>query len=159
MAKFHISISGEPKICTAAEGNCPLSDADEHYASPEDARSAYEAENSEDLMPPPLKRGELSRKQAIALDQFFTKDELSEDCLQDFSALVETLGYDRSKIHFVEPSAGGGGFVRAAESVFPSRPVVQGDIQPKTDAAHQLDFLRDDVTPLLQYLHRQASKK
>lgn len=150
MAKFHISVSGEPNLCTAAEGNCPLSDADEHFSSPEEARTAYEAENVEDLMPPPLKRGALSRKQAIELDQFFTKDELSEDCLKDFDSIVESLGYDRDKIHFVEPSAGGGSFVRAASSVFPDRPVVQGDIQPKNDEVHQLDFLNDDVTPLLQ---------
>lgn len=150
MAKFHISASGEPRLCTAAEGNCPLSSSENHYSSKEEARTAYEAENTAALTPPPLKRGALSRKQAIELDQFFTKDGLSEECLQDFSTIVEELGYDREKIHFVEPSAGGGSFVRAAAKVFPQRPVAQGDIQPKTDEVEQLDFLKDDLTPLLK---------
>lgn len=44
MAKYHIKDNGEPGRCTAFLRPCPLGASDEeHYASPEAAREAYEA--------------------------------------------------------------------------------------------------------------------
>lgn len=40
MTKYHISKKGNPAICRAKEGNCPLGGADEHYDSKEEAREA-----------------------------------------------------------------------------------------------------------------------
>lgn len=40
MTKYHISKKGNPAICRAKEGNCPLGGANEHYDSKEEAREA-----------------------------------------------------------------------------------------------------------------------
>lgn len=42
MARYHINEKGEPGLCKAKPGNCPLGSADEHHDSPEAARAAYE---------------------------------------------------------------------------------------------------------------------
>lgn len=44
MAKYHISADGNPRICTAAEGQCPLGAEEMHFNSKLQARAAYEAE-------------------------------------------------------------------------------------------------------------------
>lgn len=46
MSKYHINKNGEPAICNARI-QCPLADESEHYATPEDARKAFEEANSE----------------------------------------------------------------------------------------------------------------
>lgn len=44
MSKFHINWKGEPGVCTAKPGNCPLGGGEEdHFASKDEARAAYEA--------------------------------------------------------------------------------------------------------------------
>ena len=43
MAIYHLNpFSGEPRVCNAQLGNCPWGKPNEHYASKEDARAAYE---------------------------------------------------------------------------------------------------------------------
>ncbi len=42
MAKFHVSSDGNPRVCTASEGNCPLGGNEAHYTSKEAARAAFE---------------------------------------------------------------------------------------------------------------------
>jgi len=42
MAKFHINYKGEAGECNASSGNCPFGDDEEHFASKESARAAYE---------------------------------------------------------------------------------------------------------------------
>lgn len=42
MAKFHVSSDGNPRVCTAAEGNCPIGGNENHYTSKEAARAAFE---------------------------------------------------------------------------------------------------------------------
>lgn len=46
MSKFHINWKGEPGICKAKSGNCPLGDAEDHFATKNEARDAYEAAHS-----------------------------------------------------------------------------------------------------------------
>ncbi len=43
MAKYHVSTDGNPRVCTAAEGNCPIGGDENHYTSKEAARAAFEA--------------------------------------------------------------------------------------------------------------------
>lgn len=154
--RYHINYKGNPGVCTAQTGGCPFGDAeDDHYSSPEDARVAFEAEwESENVPRIRTKKaeelGKLTRQQAIELDQFFTKDELSESALATLSQKLGSLGYDPDKVHFVEPSAGGGSFVRAAEAVFPGRPVAKGDLAPKSEDIYRLDFINEDYSPLVQ---------
>lgn len=40
--KFHISRRGTPALCRATTGNCPLANEDEHFATREEARDAFE---------------------------------------------------------------------------------------------------------------------
>lgn len=48
MAKFHINpTTGEPGKCSAKSGGCPFAGEDQHFASPAEARQAFEASNSE----------------------------------------------------------------------------------------------------------------
>ncbi len=42
MAKFHVSADGNPRVCSASEGNCPLGGDETHYTSKEAARAAFE---------------------------------------------------------------------------------------------------------------------
>ncbi len=42
MAKYHVSSDGNPRICTASEGNCPLGGNEAHFPSKADARAAFE---------------------------------------------------------------------------------------------------------------------
>ncbi len=43
MAKYHVSTDGNPRVCTASDGNCPIGGDDTHYTSKEAARAAFEA--------------------------------------------------------------------------------------------------------------------
>lgn len=42
MAKFHISSDGNPRVCSASEGKCPLGGNESHFTSKEAAREAFE---------------------------------------------------------------------------------------------------------------------
>lgn len=46
MSKFHINGAGNPGKCTAENGNCPFGGENEHYATAEDARAAYESKQA-----------------------------------------------------------------------------------------------------------------
>lgn len=37
MTKYHITAKGEPGVCTAQEGNCPLGGSEDHYSDKDDA--------------------------------------------------------------------------------------------------------------------------
>lgn len=43
MAKYHLSTDGNPRVCTAADGNCPLGGDAPHFSSKIAARAAFEA--------------------------------------------------------------------------------------------------------------------
>ncbi len=43
MAKYHVSSDGNPRVCKALEGNCPIGGNESHYTSKEAARAAFEA--------------------------------------------------------------------------------------------------------------------
>ena len=45
MANFHISEDGNPRVCKAQSGNCPIGGDEQHFTSPEAARNAYEGAN------------------------------------------------------------------------------------------------------------------
>lgn len=42
MAKFHISEDGNPRVCKASRGKCPISSDINHYDSAVEARAGYE---------------------------------------------------------------------------------------------------------------------
>lgn len=51
MAKFHLNGNGDPGLCKASQGNCPFGGDEEHYTSPEAARSAFEGSQNVSLSP------------------------------------------------------------------------------------------------------------
>ena len=84
---------------------------------------------------------------AKEFDQFFTSDNVARDCLKYLADIAPQLGYNIFKdVHFLEPSAGGGAFLRALE--------LQGldktgwDIDPKCEDVIANDFLNSDNPPL-----------
>ena len=75
----------------------------------------------------------------IHLDQWFTKD---EDALNLAKDLLEEIPSLKGK-KFIEPSAGGGAFMRALEALGES---IEGyDLEPNAEGITQLDFLKDKV--------------
>lgn len=146
---FHIDPQGNPGECSAVQGRCPYGDSDRHYTTLEDAREAYEVEMEPEMLPPIRKLGALTRRQAIELDQFFTKDQVAQTCAEILRGKLSSLGYDATAVHFVEPSAGGGAFVRAVETAFPGAPIKCGDLAPKDENTVQLDFINDAYDELL----------
>ena len=58
MAKYHISSKGEPALCQARPGFCPLAGEGEHFTSPAEAKAALAAAAAQEheLLPPPASR-------------------------------------------------------------------------------------------------------
>lgn len=61
MTKFHVNHLGVPGPCRAKK-NCPFGlSIDEHYPTKEEARAAYEKENSDSIIPSPKKLSQIER--------------------------------------------------------------------------------------------------
>lgn len=43
MTKYHLSTDGNPRVCKAADGNCPLGGSENHFTSKKGARENFEA--------------------------------------------------------------------------------------------------------------------
>lgn len=56
MTKYHISEDGNPRVCTAAEGNCPLGSDEPHFSTKIAARAAYEASLDAELVAPSIRK-------------------------------------------------------------------------------------------------------
>lgn len=75
----------------------------------------------------------------INLDQWFTPDEWALACVDD---LLEELPELKGR-EFLEPSAGGGAFIRALETR--GQRVSGYDLEPQADGITEADFLLDEV--------------
>jgi len=64
-AKYHISGDGTPRVCSAAEGNCPLGADEKHFSTKVEARAAYEARQDVATIAPSMKK-KLSREEQRA---------------------------------------------------------------------------------------------
>ncbi len=42
MPKYHVSSDGNPRVCKASEGNCPIGGDETHYTNKEAARASFE---------------------------------------------------------------------------------------------------------------------
>lgn len=80
------------------------------------------------------------------LDQFFTKDSVASDCL---SLLLDYLGsnskYSIDSTLFLEPSAGGGAFLRALDKKN-IKAIYACDLDPGYKGIVKRDFLLDDLS-------------
>ena len=69
MASFHIREDGEPGLCRAEKGNCPL--GGEHFSTPDAAREAYESDMA-DLAVLEGKNKKFNRSLSPEQKKFFT---------------------------------------------------------------------------------------
>lgn len=76
-------------------------------------------------------------KTAKDLDKYYTKDDVASACLNVFLPLVPQAA------KLIEPSAGGGSFMRAAQGY--GRDIFGFDIRPEGTDIIKLDFLNDDI--------------
>lgn len=76
-------------------------------------------------------------KTAKDLDKYYTKDEVAAACLEGFLPLVA----EDAKL--IEPSAGGGSFIRAALAA--GREITGFDILPEDTGIIKLDFIQDNI--------------
>jgi len=82
-------------------------------------------------------------------DQFFTKDTVAEECLDDLlNSLKKESDYDLRDVCFLEPSAGGGAFLKALDKRNYSN-YYACDIDPKNPKVIKHDFLEDDISTSL----------
>lgn len=82
--------------------------------------------------------------EAKALDQFYTRSSVAQDCVDLALQWANKLGYDIAKLKVLEPSAGSGSFIRA----FQDKGVkIDGyDIAPKDKSIKTLDFLTSAIS-------------
>jgi hypothetical protein len=63
MAKYHLNKNGDTGLCSAAKGNCPFGGDEDHFTSPEAARSAFEA--SQNAFETPLQKAKTAHFKAL----------------------------------------------------------------------------------------------
>lgn len=86
------------------------------------------------------------KSQEKNFDQFYTKDAIAEECLADLvNILQDNSDYDLDKVCFLEPSAGGGAFLRALDKEKYSN-YYACDIDPNGKKIIKRDFLCDDLS-------------
>lgn len=89
MAKYHLSEDGTPRLCKAAEGNCPLGSAEAHYGSRKEAAAAYEDSMSSSVT---ATVSSSTRKLSKQLSSLFGDRKASDiplDQLREAGALLE----------------------------------------------------------------------
>jgi len=79
------------------------------------------------------------------LDQFFTAPHIAAKVAKEYVDFLPKLGYDLSKLFFMEPSAGGGALVDALVNLGFTN-YFASDIDVKRNDVHYADFLNDDVS-------------
>lgn len=78
---------------------------------------------------------------AKELDQFFTTEIMALECILDLEFVLEKLNY--KNIEFLEPSAGAGSFIDAAQKR--NYKVFGTDIDPKRDDIKYANFVEDNL--------------
>ena len=91
--------------------------------------------------------------EARELDQFYTREDIAVMCVSNLVKILPRLQAEGqgNKWFFVEPSAGGGAFLRALKAV-PDTSKCRWfacDIDPHEDAIEKKDFLKDDISQFL----------
>lgn len=89
----------------------------------------------------------INKDQDRDFDQFYTKDLVAEECLADLAAVLANndSGYSINEVFFLEPSAGGGAFLRALEKN-KYCDYFACDIDPNGENIAKRDFLNDDIS-------------
>ena len=95
---------------------------------------------------------------AKEFDQFYTQDDVAVMCMKHMESVIPRIGQGTVNDNFciLEPSAGGGAFVRAAKAVeaFNNVPVFACDIDPHGEGIVYADFLVDDISSRLPLRRR-----
>lgn len=89
------------------------------------------------------------KSQEKDFDQFYTKDSIAAECLDNLiNVLGDNSGYNLNQICFLEPSAGGGAFLRALENNH-FKNYYACDIDPHDKRVKKHDFLTEDISTSL----------
>lgn len=80
--------------------------------------------------------------EAKSLDQFYTKQEVANNCVKIFKRALSGLRYELSDVTFLEPSAGTGAFLRALS---PEDRWLAGDLEPKFPGVVKNDFFESSL--------------
>ena len=85
------------------------------------------------------------------LDQFYTKDEVALECVDFLFNALKDIDIDTAKLKFLEPSAGGGAFIRAlnAKNVLIDNNIYAFDLDPHQPYILKNDFLNNNISNLL----------
>lgn len=78
-----------------------------------------------------------------SLDQFFTKDHVSKECVDDVLSALRGEGVQLGKSLFIEPSAGNGCFVHNLKEM--DLLVEAYDIEPRKNYIKRNDFLQQEI--------------
>ena len=70
-------------------------------------------------------------------DQFYTPEETANECYTTFKNVIEGYGEDETVYTYIEPSAGGGSFLKA----LPKERAIGMDIEPKGQEIMKQDYL------------------
>lgn len=84
MAKFHLNSNGDAGICKASQGNCPFGGDEDHFTSPEAARSAFEATQA--ITETPLQKAQGAYSKA---SQAYDKAEVALNSVAHYEGLSE----------------------------------------------------------------------
>jgi hypothetical protein len=71
-------------------------------------------------------------------DQFFTPEKTASYCIEVFRKKVKSLGLDEEHFSYIEPSAGGGAFLK----LLPKERRLGLDIEPRLEEIAKQDFLK-----------------
>ena len=81
------------------------------------------------------------------LDQFYTQDSISSQCLSEAVEVLHKLYPSMKDILFLEPSAGDGSFIRALKSIeeLKDNKYYACDVDPRANDILKRDFLKDNL--------------
>lgn len=90
----------------------------------------------------------LDKDQEKEFDQFYTQDSIAEKCLEMLIGVIKETALYTTNIKFLEPSAGGGAFLRALDKAN-YHEYFAFDIDPHHEKVIRNDFLKDDLSEKL----------
>lgn len=97
------------------------------------------------------KEDSLSASLEKDLDQFYTKDEIALECVDILFKVLREIDVDIAKLKFLEPSAGGGAFIRALneKNVSFDNNIYAFDLDPRQPYIQKNDYLNSNLSSLL----------
>lgn len=80
--KFHITAKGEPGVCRAYRGSCPLGGEGDHYATQKEAQQAYEKKMTEELLPAGASKSSLGLRDLTKLSRVSSDESVLKEAAE-----------------------------------------------------------------------------